>query len=471
MHLIGRLEEQKQLDRLLESRKAEFLAVIGRRRVGKTFLIRTYLGSHFCFHHTGLANASTEAQVENFHNSLIRQTPNYNASVPKGWLQAFQHLIDYLDQLDQEKKKVIFLDELPWMDTPRSNFLSALEHLWNSYLSARKDIILIACGSAASWIIENLIRNTGGLYNRVTQRMKIYPFNLNETEAFLQYKNVKLSRYQILQIYMVMGGIPFYLDQVLPECSAAQNIDAIAFSRNGLLRKEFPTLISSLFKKAKNHLLILKALSTKAKGMTRKEIVKITKLSSGGGFSSILEELEESGFITSYSPFKNKAKDTLYRLSDFYTMFYFRFLASERKYDQGYWLNALDLPAHRAWSGFTFEQVCMEHLPQIKKAIGISGVQTQSSSWTGRGAQIDLLIDRRDLIITICEAKFSINEYQITSSYANNLRNKIGALRQESSSKKAIHLALITTYGLTNQSKYGDLVQQSIVMDDLFAII
>jgi len=312
MDVIGRIKELKQLKKVKDSRKSEFVVVYGRRRVGKTFLIREYFQYTFDFHLTGLANANTSQQLTNFQVTLQRQTVFAEQAVPKNWFAAFQLLITHLESISHTHKKVIFLDELPWLDTPRSDFMMALEHFWNSWATNRKDIVLITCGSAAAWMINELINNHGGLHNRVTERIKIFPFDLRETELFFRSKNIVLDRYQILQLYMVLGGIPFYLDAVSAEQSTAQNIEELCFRKGALLALEFKNLFNSLFKNADKYEQIIIALSHKSKGLTRKELIKATGTKSGGNFTKILEELEESGFITRYTSFNKKNKQNYF---------------------------------------------------------------------------------------------------------------------------------------------------------------
>jgi len=470
--IIGRKKEIKQLDKVVASRKSEFVALYGRRRVGKTFLVREYFDYTFDFQLTGLANANTEQQLTNFHIAIERQTEISAEKIPKNWIAAFQLLIDHLESIDEARKKVIFLDELPWLNTAKSDFMMALEHFWNSWATNRKDIVLITCGSAASWMVNELINNHGGLHNRVTERIKIFPFNLQETEQMLLSKNPAIDRYQILQIYMTMGGIPYYLEAISPEKSAAQNIEEMCFRKGALLTLEFKNLFASLFKNAPKYEAIITALSTKTKGLTRQEITQITGINGGGSFTKLLDELEESSFITRYTPFSKKVRGTLYRLSDFYSLFYLKFIKNNTNYDKGLWVNSIDHPEQRAWSGYVFEQVCLAHIPQIKKALEIGGIISHSASWkssqSADGAQIDLLIDRRDRVINLCEVKYSINPYVITKSYSENLRNKIGVFKAETQTKKAVFLTMITTYGLAKNQYSMSLVQNQITMDDLF---
>lgn len=471
--IIGRKREIKQLEKVQSSKKSEFVAVYGRRRVGKTFLIREYFNYSFDFQLTGLAKANTKQQLTNFHATLQRLEDTTSPIVPNNWFDAFQKLITYLEAINEERKKIIFLDELPWLDTPKSDFMIALEHFWNSWATNRKDVLLITCGSAASWMINELINNHGGLHNRVTERMKIHPFNLMETEQMLQSRGSALDRYQILKLYMVMGGIPFYLDSVSSEKSVAQNIEEMCFRKGTILTREFQNLFASLFKNSARHEGIIETLSTKTVAMTRKEIAQKTGISTGGSLTKLLDELEESGFISRHILFNKKVHNNLYRLSDFYSLFYLKFIKNNTNYNEGIWLNAIDSPSQRAWAGYAFEQVCMAHIPQIKKALGIEGVLSNSSSWKSsqpeKAAQIDLVIDRRDQVVNLCEVKYSINPYLITKSYAENLRNKIGAFRTETKTRKALFLTMITTHGLEKNIHSNSLVQNEITMDALFS--
>ncbi|HMQ61891.1 MAG TPA: ATP-binding protein [Flavilitoribacter sp.] len=469
--LIGRKKEIQKLDHIVKSKKSEFLAVYGRRRIGKTFLIREYFDYKFDFQVSGLANANTKQQLFNFDSALRKQSALVFEKPSANWLVAFQRLTEHLECIKKEGRKVIFFDELSWFDTHNADFVMGLEHFWNSWVSNRKDVLLIVCGSAASWMVNELFNNSGGLHNRITQKMKIEPFNLEETEAMLSAKNCVFDRYQIAQLYMVMGGIPYYLDAVQPHLSAPQNIQELFFEKSGLLRNEFFNLYRSLFRRYKLYEQLVEILSSKTEGLQRRDIIKLSGITSGGTLTKVLSDLEESGFITSYTAPDNKKKDTTYRLSDFYTAFFFRFIKDGKYLGENAWLNLIDHPAQRAWQGYAFEQICLDHVRQIKKALGISGVLSANSSWRGssegKSAQIDLLIDRRDQVINVCECKFSLAEFAIDKDYAENLRSKIHLFKTVTRTKKAVYLTMITTCGIA-KNKYAGLVQNEVVLDDLF---
>jgi AAA+ ATPase superfamily predicted ATPase len=470
--IIGRKKEQEKLQKAVESKKSEFLALYGRRRVGKTFLIRQYFNQRFTFHITGLANADTHQQLFNFDTEIGRQSPLVFEIPSKNWLIAFQRLIQYLETVSQQKKKIIFIDELPWFDTNSSDFMMGLEHFWNSWASNRKDILLIVCGSAASWMTNELLNNTGGLHNRVTQKMKISPFNLQETEEMLLSKNGAFDRYQIVQLYMALGGIPYYLEAVQPNLSATQNIQELFFETGSLLRNEFFNLYRSLYRKHEVYEKIVEVLSNKTEGMQRSEIIKRSGVASGGTLTKVITDLEESGFISSYNSLDGKLKKVTYRLSDYYTCFYFKFIKNNEWGGANTWLNMIDNPTYRTWQGFTFEQICLDHILPIKKALGISGIQSQQHSWRGgiedKYAQIDLLIDRRDQVINLCECKFSLDTFMIDKAYSENLRSKIATFRSATKTKKAVYLTMITSYGVDKNKYANQLVQNEITMDDLF---
>lgn len=470
--IIGRDTERKRLDKLRRSRKSEFAVVYGRRRVGKTFLVREHFEYQFDFHLTGLANATTEQQLFNFDQILSKYSYVDDKKKSINWLQAFDRLRSYIETIDHSRKKIIFVDEMPWLDTARSDFMIGLEHFWNSWATMRKDILLIACGSAASWIINELVNNHGGLHNRVTAQIKLEPFDLKETELMLHKNGCVYERYQIVQLYMAIGGIPYYLEAIDSSLSAMQNIENLLFSKSAILATEYNNLFASLFKKSERHKLVIEALSAKNKGLTRKEIIAKTKLPSGGSFTNLLDELDKSGFISSYSPLDKKVKSTLYRLSDFFCLFYLQFVKGNKQKGKGTWINMIDNPSYRAWSGYAYEQICLHHLPQIKEALGIAGVQSNTSSWIGEidedRVQVDMVIDRRDQVVNLIEMKFSEGKYRITKSYAEELRKKVSTFKAVTKTKKSVFLSMITTHGLEQNKYSGSLVQNDLGMEILF---
>ncbi len=471
--LIGRQKEQTILRKAQQSNRAEMIAVIGRRRVGKTFLVRSFFDNRFDFEITGIQNAPQKEQLMNFNSQLNKVTATPSKRSPKNWLEAFNRLIQHLETIETDRKKVIFLDELPWLATNKSGFLRALGYFWNSWAD-RQNIIVVICGSAASWMIQKVVNHKGGLHNRITKRIFLKPFNLPETELFLKSRGIVLDRYQILQLYMVMGGIPHYLSEIEVGLSATQNIDEICFTDNRLLYDEFSRLYPALFENSDNHILIIRALAQKNNGLTRQEIIKQTKLSDGGGLSKVLEELVASGFISKYYPFNAKKRKLIYRLTDEYSLFYLYFIENKMHEEEHIWQKLSQTQSWKSWSGYAFKSICLKHIPQIKKQIGISGIYSESSTFykkatkTEAGAQIDLVIDRNDHVINLFEMKFYSGEYVISKEYAQKLRKKMSVFRETTKTKKQLFYMMITSFGLKKNQHSIGLIVKDLTLDHLF---
>jgi AAA+ ATPase superfamily predicted ATPase len=466
--LIGRKREQDELFDAFRSGKSEFVAVYGRRRVGKTFLVRSLFEKEFAFHLTASHKDDTRSHLSHFAESLVEYgDPDH--SVPENWSDAFRRLRVLLGGVNR-KRKVVFIDEMPWLDTKRSGFVPALELFWNDWASVRNDICLIVCGSSTSWIMKKLFRSRGGLHNRVTRRILLEPFTLPECRRYFEQSGLPTDDMNILESYMFIGGVPYYMDLLNARKSLAQNISDLCFSRGGALRDEFDNLYASLFRESHRHILVVEALGKKTRGLTREEIKKATGLPEGGNLTDVLTELESSGFIRKYKPFDKKRKGALYQLTDHYTLFYLAFIKGSEDSDKDHWLKTRETQTYRSWRGYAFEQVCLSHLEQIRRAIGVSGIITHAASWRSEesdpGAQIDLLIDRNDGVVTLCEMKYSDSEIALTKSMAANIRSKRNTFIAESGTKKAVHIVLVTPVGL-KRNRYYDVAQAIVTMSDL----
>lgn len=469
--LIGREKEIKTLQQAYHSEYSEFVAVYGRRRIGKTFLIREAFNYQFAFQHTGVYKETLKKQLRNFRDAL-KMSGMKKVRIPTDWSDAFFQLAQFIKE-SKEEKKVIFIDEVPWLDTPRSGFLSALEYFWNSFASARKDVLLIICGSATSWIINKVLKNHGGLHNRVTYRIHLQPFTLHECEEYAKYLGMRASHYDLIEYYMVLGGVAFYWSRLDKGLSVAQNIDNMIFSETGFLHNEFNELYDSLFNEPESYLKIIDALGTIRLGMTRDELVKEGGITSNGKLTRMLEDLTECGFIKRIPSYGGKSKDDLIQLVDNFTIFYYKYIKENQNNDEHFWSNSYNSPIRAAWTGLAFERVCFQYIPQIKQAMGIAGVATQCYSWKAKGgmhssgAQIDMVLDRSDNIINICEIKFSKGEYTITKDYAMSLNNKVERFIDDTKTKKSILLTMITTNGVTH-NEYWNQIQKEITANELF---
>jgi len=489
MKLIGRKREIALLERFRESKEPEFVAVYGRRRVGKTYLICEFFNEEFAFSVTALNSSSKTEQLGNFHTAL-RKYGSKTTCPPTNWYDAFEQLIALMESSRLKGKKIIFLDELPWFDTRRSGFVTALEHFWNGWAARRPDILLIVCGSATSWMIGHLVKNKGGLHNRVTQRLHLAPFTLREAEEYLVYRDILWERIDIATAYMVLGGIPFYLKMLDPRLSCAQNIDSLCFEKDAPLRDEFDILFASLYSDPARHIKVLEALSKNRFGLTRDDLLAASGFNSGGGATTVLRELEQCGFIERYNDFSGKNGRHIYQLTDFFTSFYLKNMRGNRQLDSGYWQKSVGRSRYNNWAGLAFEKLCLAHIEQIKQALGISGMIVTPFAWRSartsangridsedastvsgqdapRGAQIDLILERSDRAFNICECKFASEEFVIEKDYALNLRNKIAAFRQETRTRKTIFLSMVTTFGI-KQNKHSGMVSTEVTLDDLF---
>lgn len=472
MNIIGREKEQYRLSECLESGKPEFIAVYGRRRVGKTYLVREYFDGIFSFYTTGLIDVKTKGQLKIFGEALNRYG-YHDKTIPKDWFEAFERLKELLQASDVKRdpasgRKVVFLDEVPWMDTARSDFRSALDYFWNSWGSAQPDLILIVCGSATSWIVDNILNNRGGFYNRVTCRLHLNPFNLSECRKLLESNGHSMTMHQILECYMVFGGIPYYLNCLSRRLSLGQNIDNLCFSESGELRYEYEHLFRSLFRHADKHLAIIELLAERKSGMSRKEIASAPKIGNGESLTKTLRELEECGFIRSYKNYTKPKSGKIFQLIDPFVLFALNFINDDRVSS---WIDYENSPGFYAWRGNAFEMVCLNHIKQIKTALGISGMSSSEYSWrsarTEPGVQIDLLIDRRDDIVNLCEMKCTDEAFSMDEAYERQLIHKVSGFRSETGTKKAVHITLISASGVRRNAYLGR-VQSYVTGEDLF---
>lgn len=465
--LIGRKREQKTLQGLKESPEAQFCVIYGRRRVGKTYLVRETFNYQFAFQHTGVAQGTSREQLRAFRNSL-RMAGMSKCSIPKNWFEAFDQLKELLTQAPPGKK-VVFIDELPWMDTPRVNMIGALEHFWNGWATSRaeKDIVLIVCGSATSWITKNLLKNKGGLRGRITERIKVNPFTLAECEKYVQASGLAMERQDIVETYMILGGIPYYWSFLKRGLSVAQNIDELFFTEDAKLKDEFQALYHVLFRQPHNYISVIESLSKKKAGMTREELLKATRMEDGGTFTKVLSELEECGFLRRYVAYGKEGQGAIFQLIDNYTLFHYHCASKNAYSDEHYWSHIYLSPERNAWKGIAFERICLQHIPQIKVALGINGIVSNVCSWRNSEAQIDMIIVRGDNVVNICEMKFAKDAFTIDKNYAAELQKKMTAFRQATNCKAALHLTMVTSHG-TAYNSFSNIVQSEVTADDLF---
>lgn len=467
--IIGRKHEQDILAKCLESNKAEFIAVYGRRRIGKTFLVKHFFSETFDFYVTGVYKITRSEQLKIWQEQLTKYS-GIRRTKPKDWFEAFEQLREYLETLIEKKRVIIFIDELPWLDTPKSGFIRALELFWNGWAAEHRGLKLIVCGSATTWMTNKLLGDKGGLHNRVTRPIRLAPFTLKETEEYLQSLNVEWERKDILDTYMILGGTPFYLSLLRPELTLWQNIDELFFSNDAVLKTEYNFLFNSLFNDAVMYRRIVELLALKLKGMTRSELLEHLKINDSGKITEVLDNLVKCDFLRRYQAFGKKERDMLYQLSDMYTLFYLRFVKNYHGMNEHAWSN-LEEGKRNVWAGYAFEQVCILHINQIRTALGISGIASDVCSWSYRskeqGAQIDLIIDRGDKAIDLCEMKYSDHEYELKKDYVEWLRQRRDLFRKVTGTEKTLRLTMIASSGI-KQNMYSSSIQGKLSLDDLF---
>ena len=472
-YMIGRDIQIEQLNEALVSPKSSFIAITGRRRVGKTFLIDEVYKKNICLRVTGIQGGDLKAQIVNFIEKISEYSNKPIFTIPQNWQEIFSLFKTYLKTLSRNKKQVIFLDELPWMNTAKSGFIQLLAHLWNDFLSKESNFILVICGSSTSWITQKIINDKGGFHNRLTHHIRLNPFTLSETKQFLKSKSIKLTDSSIAEIYMIMGGIPFYLENIKQGESTTVCIERMCFLEGGILKNEYDNLYKAIFDSPTNHEAIVEVLASTKMGLSREEIIKKTKIKEGGPYQRAINELIVSGFLVEESPFGKKKRGSIYRLIDEFSVFYHKFIKNNRKAQVGIWQMLSNSQSYKIWSGYAFESLCMKHVNEIKKAMGIQNVYTETSSYrhVGNkiedGFQIDLIIDRKDMTINLCECKFYESSFEITKKYASQLKWRKSVFRNATHTKKNIFTTLISNHSIKENEYSLESVDVKITVSDL----
>lgn len=467
--MIGREYELSRLQESLKSNQSELIAVYGRRRIGKTYLIRNVYEKHIKLEVTGLYQGNKEKQIDIFFGALQAASKRFEKTdPPRNWKQAFELLKEYINGLRGSQKKVIFIDEMPWLDTHKSDFRMYLGHFWNTFCEKRNDLVVVLCGSAASYMVQNVISNQGSLHARLTYKLQIKPFSLYETKSFLESKNINWGHYHILHLYIAIGGVPHYLSKVRKGESVVQTIQRMCFDADGDLYNEFDEIFESLFQHSTSHVSIVRALGPLGKGCTRNELIKKSGHAGGGAFTRALDELIASGFAAEYSAFDKKVKRTLYRLSDEYSKFYLKYIEPNKNQGTHFWKTMFQKQSYISWAGFNFESICLKHVNQIKKALKIQGIHSVNSSWKTEGAQVDLVIKRADNWINLCEMKFHGSPFKIGKKELSDLRNKVNRFKEDTKTNDAVVITMITTFGVVEDANFHEIIENDLEMGILF---
>ena len=467
--MVGREYERARLEKSLKTNKSELISIYGRRRIGKTYLIRQVYQKYTKFEMTGMYAGTSQQQLEIFHDALSRVSSRFaKVDVPVNWHDAFELLKTYINGLRGKSKKVIFIDEFPWIDTHKSSFLSYFGHFWNTYCEKRSDLVVVICGSSASYMVHNIGANKGSLHSRIEYTLELQPFSLYETRLYLKSKSINWPNKSILQLYIAIGGIPHYLSKIQKGQSVVQNIQRLCFDSNGDLTKEFDEIFESLFEHSQLHVKIVRALAVTQRGITRKQLLESTKVTDNGDFTKAINELKVSGFVSEYHAIGKKVKDKLFRLSDEYSNFYIKYIEPNKNQGVDFWKMKAQSQSYLSWAGFNFETICLKHVEQIKMALGIRAIQSVNSSWSTDGAQVDLVIARKDNWINLCEMKFYDKEYRMDVKERKRIENKVAKFRLDTKTKDAISVTMISTYGVIENENYLEVADDNLIMDILF---
>ena len=472
--MIGRREQNRIMQDALKLKKSSFIAITGRRRVGKTYIVREIYSQQFCFSITGIQNGTMRVQLTNFIQKL-NECQGKNAQAHgsvKNWQEAFILLKTYLKSLPKTKKQVIFIDELPWIATAKSGFIQLLANLWNDYLSNEKHFILVVCGSATSWITNKIINDKGGFHNRVTTPIHLKPFTLAETKLFFKSKNIQFTDSGIAEIYMALGGLPYYLEQIKKGESPSKAIERLCFEESGILKNEYHNLYKALFDNWEYHEAIVQELAMSQKGLTRNEIIEKTKISAGGNFSRAINDLLLTDFVYTYHPFGNKKRESIYKLADEFSVFYHRFMKGNTHKEAAIWQTIAQSQKYKIWKGLAFESLCLKHIDEIKNALGIRNVYSENASYfrsknSKYGFQIDLIIDRKDAAINLCECKFYESNFEITKKYAEEIKMRKAAFREETQTKKMLFNTMITNENIIENEYSLEVIDYYVPLSEL----
>ena len=472
MKIIGRKPEKKELERCERSNKSELICVYGRRRVGKTFLVEQVYGNYITFRATGLEKGSTRQQLKAFHQRLAENGDNIK-TIPKNWFEAFSRLDKILSNdgliLSPHGKKVVFFDEFPWFATPRSDFLLAFEDFWNRRGTQSGNLVFVICGSATSWIIKNVLDASGNLYHRVTSQIFLSPFTLAETEAFFKDREFGWSRDQIMESYMIFGGLPFFMDLMNENESLRQNVDRLIFEPAALLKNETNRLLEATLSKSPVYGRIMDELSKHHYGM-KKALCQSTLEIPTGTFTRAVEDLVKCGYIIEYKRNYEKGNPSYIQLVDLFLLFHYHFL-SEKNDITHYDDLTNDTGIFMNWRGHAFEILCLHHIYQIKNTLGISGVKTKCFPWANPNeegsVQIDMVIERDDRITDICEMKWTNQPFSISKDYDLALLKKRDVFREKTGTKNALKIVLVSANGMVGTS-HTEHISEVITMDDLF---
>ncbi len=473
MKIISRKEEKKDLEYCERSKKSELICVYGRRRVGKTFLVEQTFRD-FAFRAVGLEKGTTKQQLKSFGQRLIEYGDDIKQT-PENWFEAFSRLDKILSgesiRRSLNGKKIVFLDEFPWFATKKSDFLVAFEDYWNRRGTQDGDLLFIICGSATSWIIKNVIKNTGNMFQRVTKKICVEPFTLAETELFFKDREFDWSREQIAECQMIFGGLPFFFDLMNTSQSLVKNINRLLFDKDALFGDETKKLLDATLSESPIYEKILSKLAFARYGIKKSEL-QVEIAAPNGTYGRAVQDLVDCGYVIEYKKKYEEYNPLYIQLVDPFLLFHYHYLSKEKRIDSYEDLIG-NIGRYDNWRGTAFEILCLNNTASIKSALGIRGVKTECYPWynstdkKNERVQIDMVIERADKITNLCEIKYTNKPFVIDASYEQELIKKRDIFKEKTGTSQALKVIIISAAGVSG-TRYTSYISDIITLDDIF---
>jgi hypothetical protein len=465
---VGRKNELRMLNDAYRSGKDELVVLYGRRRIGKSSLVKRFAEKKKAYYEfEALEGETTPGQINHFLQQLKKQIddPILDSVRFANWEQVFTYLTEKVINRKSKVKKILFLDELPWMAAGRIRLVSLLKYYWDNHWKS-KHVMLILCGSVASFMVKKVL-HSNALYGRTTIEILLKGFSPEEAARLLSKKR---SREETLNYQLVFGGVPKYLEQINTSQSFNKNMNTLCFSPHGIMLKEVERIFYSQFREPRTYLKIINLLKNGIFSLS--EISSKTKIPSGGGLKQYLKNLERAEMIRSYIPFdrSGNSKFKKYTLADEFLVFFFKYMgpnlrvikeSSSRRLFETLTQNSFD-----SWLGFAFERFCLKHAGLLALVMDFADDILLASPYFKKNDerfQIDLLYQRADRVITVCEIKHQ--NIKIGTNIIPEMQRKCALLKVPRG--YALEKALISLYGPDNSLKDTGYFHHFVTLDDI----
>jgi AAA+ ATPase superfamily predicted ATPase len=451
---IGRKVEIAQLTALIDLPRPSIAVIYGRRRVGKSELIRHVTQGKNVLSFEGLEGQPKHKQIKNFLFQLSAQS-NIREKNISDWPDA----LILLRTLTQDGQWIIILDEFQWMANYQNELVSVIKMIWEKYLSQNPDLTLILCGSIASFMKSKVLKSSA-LYGRTDYELNLHELNLSEISEFFPGKGSD----EVIDTAMLVGGIPKYLELISEYPSLYDALEPLAFSQDGFFKTEYDRLFASHFGKKPIFMKIIQTLATNPYGLTTGKLAKEMQVASGGTLCHQLDDLESAGFLHSIIPFDKPEGSKLrkYILMDAYVRFYHSIIRGSMKETtppNTQFHAIMSSPRYAAWAGMAFEFLCMRHHKEISRILGFHGIPYTAGPFFQRktldtpGVQIDLLFERSDKILVLCEMKYLLAS--VPGDIIDQVNRKVSALQEKYPGRTILKVLLTKTGSTETVAKKG----------------